>query len=117
MDVRREADIIEELLRIYGYNNVEPGKSVKSTLQHGSLPDKQKLQNLVSEILTANGFNEIMCNSLTKSAYYEHLSSFKEENCVKLYNPLSSDLNVMRQTLLLADWRLYSETAISEMPT
>ncbi len=100
VDVRREADIIEELLRIYGYNNVEPGKSVKSTLQHGSLPDKQKLQNLVSEILTANGFNEIMCNSLTKSAYYEHLSSFKEENCVKLYNPLSSDLNVMRQTLL-----------------
>ncbi|MCK9639836.1 MAG: phenylalanine--tRNA ligase subunit beta [Prolixibacteraceae bacterium] len=100
VDVRREADVIEELLRIYGYNNVEPGKSVKSTLQHSSYPDKQKLQNLVSEILTANGFNEIMCNSLTKSTYYEQLSSFKVENCVKLYNPLSSDLNVMRQTLL-----------------
>ena len=100
VDVRREADVIEEILRIYGYNNVEPGQSVKSTLQHGTLPDKQKLQNLVSEILTANGFNEIMCNSLTKSSYYEQLTSFKEENCVKLYNPLSSDLNVMRQTLL-----------------
>ena len=100
VDVRREADVIEEILRIYGYNNIEPGTAVKSTLQHGTLPDKQKLQNLVSEILTANGFNEIMCNSLTKSTYYEQLSSFKEENCVKLYNPLSSDLNVMRQTLL-----------------
>ncbi|HEY5511267.1 MAG TPA: phenylalanine--tRNA ligase subunit beta [Prolixibacteraceae bacterium] len=100
VDVRREADVIEELLRIYGYNNVEPGTSVKSTLQHAGQPDKLKLQNLVSEMLTAHGFNEIMCNSLTKSTYYEQLSSFREENCVKLYNPLSSDLNVMRQTLL-----------------
>ncbi len=100
VDVRREADVIEELLRIYGYNNVEPGTAVKSTLQHASHPDKLKLQNLVSEILTAHGFNEIMCNSLTKSTYYENLTSFKEENCVKLYNPLSSDLNAMRQTLL-----------------
>ncbi len=100
VDVRREADVIEELLRIYGYNNVEPGTSVRSTLQHASHPDKQKLQNLVSEILTAHGFNEIMCNSLTKSTYYEHLNTFKEENCVRLFNPLSSDLNVMRQTLL-----------------
>ncbi|HWR99017.1 MAG TPA: phenylalanine--tRNA ligase subunit beta, partial [Prolixibacteraceae bacterium] len=98
VDVRREADIIEELLRIYGYNNIEPGSAVKSTLQHGSFPDKLKLQNLVSEILSAQGFNEIMCNSLTKSTYYEQLSSFREENCVRLYNPLSTDLNVMRQT-------------------
>jgi phenylalanyl-tRNA synthetase beta chain len=58
------------------------------------------LQNLVSEILTAHGFNEIMCNSLTKSTYYDNLVTFREENCVKLFNPLSSDLNVMRQTLL-----------------
>ena len=100
VDVRREADVIEELLRIYGYNNVEAGTAVKSTLQHAAHPDKQKLQNLVSEILTANGFNEIMCNSLTKSTYYETLGTFREENCVKLYNPLSSDLNAMRQTLL-----------------
>jgi phenylalanyl-tRNA synthetase beta chain len=100
VDVRREADVIEEVLRIYGYNNVAPGTTLKSTIQHAAHPDKQKLQNLVSEILTANGFNEIMCNSLTKSTYYEQLNTFKEENCVKLYNPLSSDLNVMRQTLL-----------------
>ena len=100
VDVRREADVIEELLRIYGYNNVEPGASVKSTIQHADHPDKLKLQNLVSEMLTAHGFNEIMCNSLTKSTYYEKLTSFREENCVKLYNPLSSDLNAMRQTLL-----------------
>lgn len=100
VDVRREADIIEELLRIYGYNNVEPGSTIKSTLQHAGYPDKLKLQNLVSEMLSANGFNEIMCNSLTKATWYENLTTFKGENCVKLYNPLSSDLNVMRQTLL-----------------
>ena len=100
VDVRREADVIEELLRIYGYNLVEAGTAVKSTLQHASHPDKQKLQNLVSEILTAQGFNEIMCNSLTRLTNYESLITFKEENCVKLYNPLSADLNVLRQTLL-----------------
>jgi phenylalanyl-tRNA synthetase beta chain len=100
VDVRREADVIEEILRIYGYNNVEAGVSVKSTLQHAAQPDKQKLQNLVSEMLTAVGFNEIMCNSLTRLSNYDQLSSFREENCVKLYNPLSADLNSMRQTLL-----------------
>jgi len=100
VDVKREADVIEELLRIYGYNNVEPGTAVKSTLQHGGYPDKQKLQNLVSEMLTAQGFNEIMCNSLTRLTNYEKLDTFKEENCVKLFNPLSNDLNAMRQTLL-----------------
>lgn len=100
VDVRREADVIEEVLRIYGYNNVEAGTAVRSTLQHASRPDKQKLQNLVSEMLTANGFNEIMCNSLTKSTYYESTGTYREENCVKLFNPLSSDLNAMRQTLL-----------------
>ena len=100
VDVRREADIIEEILRVYGYNNVEPGVAIKSTLQHAGHPDKMKLQNLVSEMLTAQGFNEIMCNSQTKLTYYEQSNSFKGENCVKLFNPLSSDLNVMRQTLL-----------------
>ena len=100
VDVKREADIIEEILRIYGYNNVEPCKSIKSTIQHAPVPDKMKLQNLVSEMFTARGFNEIMSNSLTKSAYYDHLDSFKPENTVHLFNPLSSDLNGMRQTLL-----------------
>jgi phenylalanyl-tRNA synthetase beta chain len=100
VDVKREADIIEEILRVYGYNNVAPGKSMKSTLQLAPHPDKMKLQNLVSDMLTARGFNEIMSNSLTKSAYYEKLQSFKSENTVQLFNPLSSDLNGMRQTLL-----------------
>lgn len=100
MDVKREADIIEEILRVYGYNNVEPCKSTKSTIQLAPHPDKMKLQNLISEMFTARGFNEIMSNSLTKAAYYDQLESFKSENTVLLFNPLSSDLNGMRQTLL-----------------
>jgi len=100
VDVKREADIIEEILRIYGYNNVEPCKSTKSTIQLAPHPDKMKLQNLISEIFSARGFNEIMSNSLTKSAYYDQLESFKPENTVQIFNPLSSDLNGMRQTLL-----------------
>ena len=100
VDVRREADVIEEILRVYGYNNVEPDGAVKSTIQHSEFPDKMKLQNLLSEMLTGNGFNEIMSNSLTKASYYDELESFKSENTVQLYNPLSSDLNGMRQTLI-----------------
>ena len=100
VDVKREVDIIEEILRIYGYNNIEPNTLTKSTIQHVPHPDKMKLQNLISEIFTARGFNEIMSNSLTKSAYYDQLASFKSENTVRLFNPLSSDLNGMRQTLL-----------------
>ena len=100
VDVKREADIIEEILRVYGYNNVEPCKSTKSTIQLAPHPDKMKLQNLISEMFTARGFNEIMSNSLTKAAYYDQLGSFKSENTVLLFNPLSSDLNGMRQTLL-----------------
>jgi phenylalanyl-tRNA synthetase beta chain len=100
VDVKREADIIEEILRIYGYNNVEPCKSTKSTIQLAPHPDKMKLQNLISEIFSARGFNEIMSNSLTKSAFYDQLKSFKPENTVQIFNPLSSDLNGMRQTLL-----------------
>jgi len=100
VDVKREVDIIEEILRVYGYNNVEPCKSTKSTIQLAPHPDKMKLQNLISEMFTARGFNEIMSNSLTKSAYYDKLESFKSENTVQLFNPLSSDLNGMRQTLL-----------------
>ncbi len=100
VDVRKEADVIEEILRIYGYDKIETSQKVKSTIQHQILPDKMKLQNLISESLSAKGFNEIMSNSLTKSAYYENCISFRAENSVKLFNPLSSDLNVMRQTLL-----------------
>lgn len=100
VDVRQEADVIEELLRIYGYNNIESSIAVKSTLQHSKIPDKMKLQNMVSEFLTSLGFHEIMSNSLTKASYYENCETFKAESTVRLYNPLSSDLNGMRQTLI-----------------
>ena len=100
VDVTREADIIEEILRIYGYNNVEITDKLHSSISYTEKPDRERLVNLVSDHLTAQGFNEIMCNSLTKSAYYEQLTSLDNKNLVRLYNPLSNDLNVMRQTLL-----------------
>lgn len=100
VDVRREADVIEEILRIYGYNNVEIPEHVNSTLTYAKHPDKDKVMNSVADFLTANGFHEIMSNSLTKAAYYENNATYKAENCVKILNPLSNDLNVMRQTLL-----------------
>jgi len=100
VDVQRDVDIIEDILRIYGYNNIETGLSLKSNLSFVSKPDSYKLQNLISEQLTAQGFNEILNNSLTKGNYYTGLSSFPAENSVKIINSLSSDLNVMRQTLL-----------------
>lgn len=100
VDVQRDVDVIEDILRIYGYNNVEIGDSLKSNLSFVSKPDTIRLQQMISEQLTAQGFNEIMNNSLTKSAYYSELQSYPAENCVKLLNPLSNDLSVMRQTLL-----------------
>ncbi len=100
VDVQREADVIEEVLRIYGYNNVEISEHVNSSLSYSPKPDKEQIQNTISDILSANGFNEIMCNSLTKADYYNDLESYKASNLVKIFNPLSNDLNVMRQTLL-----------------
>lgn len=100
VDVQRDVDVIEDILRIYGYNNVEIGDTLKSTLSYSSRPNSFELQNLIAEQLTAQGFNEIMNNSLTKGAYYEGLSSFPAKQSVKILNPLSSDLNVMRQSLL-----------------
>lgn len=101
VDVQRPCDIVEEILRIYGYNNIDFDKSVQSSLTVQSEVDRShKMQDLVSEQLVGCGFNEIMNNSLTKAAYYEGLDNFPGENCVKLMNPLSADLNVLRQTLL-----------------
>lgn len=100
VDVQRDVDVIEDILRIYGYNNVEIGENLVSTLSYSSRPDSHKLQNLIAEQLTAQGFNEILNNSLTKGGYYAGLTSFPEGNCVKIINALSNDLNVMRQTLL-----------------
>ena len=96
VDVQRPCDVVEDILRIYGYNNVEIPTQLKSSLVTKGLEDeKHKMANLVSEQLVGQGFNEILNNSLTKAAYYGGASSL-----VRIMNPLSSDLNVMRQTLL-----------------
>lgn len=99
VDVQRECDVIEDVLRIYGYNNIEIPESVKSTVTYAKHPDSDKVRNVISDFLSSNGCTEIMSNSLTKSAYYESASQYPLENCVKIMNPLSNDLNVMRQTL------------------
>ncbi len=100
VDVKQEADVIEEILRIYGYNNVEVDLHVNSTLSYPEKPNKEKVINIVSDLLSANGFSEIMCNSLCPAAWYDQNEDFDKEQLVMLANPLSSDLNAMRQTLL-----------------
>ena len=101
IDVQRDVDVIEDILRIYGYNNVEFSDNVKSNLSYQTPTDRSyKLQNLISEQLCGCGFNEILNNSLTRSAYYDNLSTYPVSHCVMLMNPLSADLNCMRQTLL-----------------
>jgi len=102
VDVTREQDVIEEVLRIYGYNNIEIPTVLNSSLSFAEKPDKEKIQNVVSELLTNNGFSEIMCLSLTKGEYASKLSSLSEDRNVTMMNPLSSDLNVLRQTLLFS---------------
>jgi len=99
-DVLREVDVIEEILRVYGYNNIGFSSSIKSSISYIDKPDHEQIQNLVSDFLSFNGFFEIMNNSLTKSGYYEKNERFRKENTVTILNPLSNDLNVMRQTLL-----------------
>ncbi len=100
VDVTREADVIEEILRIYGYNQVVTGQQSNISINYFEKPDKEKVVNQISDLLSSNGFFEIMSNSLTKSSYYEKNTAFDEKLSVKLFNPLSQDLNVMRQSLL-----------------
>ena len=101
VDVQRPCDVVEDILRIYGYNNIEIPTTLKSSLTTKGIEDKShKLQNLVAEQLVGCGFNEILNNSLTCSAYYDELETLSAKNLVRLMNPLSNDLNVMRQTLL-----------------
>lgn len=101
VDVQRPCDVVEDILRVYGYNNVEIPSSVKSTLNvKGDEDRSHKLQNLIAEQLVGCGFNEILNNSLNRAAYYDGLESYPAQQLVKLMNPLSSDLNAMRQTLL-----------------
>lgn len=101
VDVNRPCDVVEDILRIYGYNNVEIPTALKSSLNvKGEYDKSNKLQNLISEQLVGCGFNEILNNSLTASAYYEGLETYRPENLVHVMNPLSNDLNVLRATLL-----------------
>jgi phenylalanyl-tRNA synthetase beta chain len=96
VDVTRECDITEEVLRIYGYNNIEIPTKVNASLSYGEKPNREQTQHVIADMLAANGYLEIWCNSLTKASY-----SKNEEELVKILNPLSSDLNVMRQSLLM----------------
>jgi phenylalanyl-tRNA synthetase beta chain len=100
VDVQREADVMEEILRIYGFNNVDISDEMHSTLTYSQKPDREKIVNVVSDFLSSCGFNEIMSNSLTKTSYYGQFESFPADRCVNILNALSQDLGCMRQTLL-----------------
>jgi phenylalanyl-tRNA synthetase beta chain len=100
VDVTREVDVIEEVLRVYGYNNIKFDDQIRSSINNSIKPDRDQVQNLISEFMVANGFNEIMNNSLTKAAYYEDKKDFSASDSVKILNPLSSELNVLRQSLV-----------------
>lgn len=99
-DIIREADVIEEILRIYGYDFIEMPGQLRSSLSFSNKPDPEKIRNLISDMISSRGFNEIMNNSLTRARYAEESSWLDAGNSVKLLNPLSNDFNVMRQTLL-----------------
>ena len=103
VDVKRDVDVIEDILRVYGYNNLVLNEQVSSTLSYQSKSDRAyDLQNIISDMLSGGGFNEIMNNSLTKEEYYKESTLYPADNSVYILNALSSDLNVMRQTLLYA---------------
>ena len=117
VDVQRPCDVVEDILRIYGYNNVEIPTQLKSSLT--ILGDEDKayhLQNVIGEQLVGCGFREIMNNSLTKTAYYTGLNRYTEETTVKVMNPLSSDLGVMRQTLLFGGLESVGRNINHKMP-
>ena len=101
VDVYRQCDVVEEILRIYGYNNIELPHHMKISVNATPSPDPEAIRNGISNFLAANGFVETMNNSLTKGDYYNGLTTYPADHCVKIVNPLSQDLNVLRQTLLL----------------
>ena len=101
VDVTRECDVVEEILRIHGYDNIALPKHMKMSVNASPTPDPEAVRNNISNFLASNGFVETMNNSLTKGEYYEGLRTWPADHCVRIVNPLSSDLNVMRQTLIL----------------
>ena len=117
VDVQRPCDVVEDILRIYGYNNVEIPTQLKSSLT--ILGDEDKAyhhQNVISEQLVGCGFREILNNSLTKTAYYTELNHYTEDTTVKVMNPLSSDLGVMRQTMLFGGLESVCRNVNHKMP-
>lgn len=100
VDVQREADIAEEILRIYGFNNVPNPHYIKNVITYGNQKTPDRIINTASDLLVGQGCVEIMSNSLTRSAYYDELTAYPAAHCVRIINPLSNELNVMRQTLL-----------------
>ncbi|MEF9986944.1 MAG: phenylalanine--tRNA ligase subunit beta [Bacteroidales bacterium] len=102
VDVYRECDVVEDVLRIYGYNNIELPANVKASINTIPKPNPERVRMLASEFMVSNGFMEMMNNSLTKSEYYSNLKTYPQSNCVMILNPLSADLNCMRQNLLLS---------------
>ncbi|MBP9793918.1 MAG: phenylalanine--tRNA ligase subunit beta [Flavobacterium sp.] len=102
VDVTREIDVIEEILRVYGYNNIEFTQKLNATTSHSSRTEDYKLQNIVANLLVGNGFNEMMANSLTSPSYVALSDHLNESNNVMMLNPLSSDLSAMRQSLLFS---------------
>ncbi len=117
VDVQRPCDVVEDILRIYGYNNIEIPSSLNSTLTvKGAVDRSFRLQDIVSEQLVGAGFNEILNNSLQRGAYYEQLQAYPAEQSVRLLNPLSQDLNVLRQTLLFGGLETISRNVNHRRP-
>lgn len=116
VDVTRECDVVEEILRIYGYDNIALPKHMKMSVSATPKPDPEAVRNSISNFLAANGFVETMNNSLTKGDYYTSLQSFPAERCVKIVNPLSQDLNVLRQTLLLSGLEVVAYNVNRQIP-
>lgn len=102
VDVQREIDVIEEILRVYGYNNIEFSQKLNASISNSSRTEEHKLQDITANLLISNGFNEIMSNSLTTTEYINLSENLSEEQNVTILNPLSSDLSVMRQSLLFS---------------
>ena len=117
IDVTRECDVVEEVLRIYGYNNIELPSNMRMSVSPSPSPDPENVRNYISNFLAANGFNETMNNSLTKGDYYKGLVTFPEEACVRIVNPLSSDLGVMRQSLIPGGLETVAYNVNRQIPT
>jgi phenylalanyl-tRNA synthetase beta chain len=115
-DVTREADVIEEILRIYGYDNIDMPSVIRMSPVFSERPDRNRLRNLISDYLTDNGFFEIMNNSLTSSQYIENVEGFSPQEHVRILNPISHDLSVMRQTLLFGGLETIRYNVNRKMP-